>query len=198
MISPAISGKLTELPTVPVNASITAWVSKPCPVPGCSYEYRLDRHTCSLSDSGKELFDHVAGLPLPQCPRLTLLWLVAFAQLELGDRHRTVFAIAFGFRVAREAAAQDRQRGLDDGSVLAVALLVESRSHGVQSFGCVFNAIDQIVCVLAFKALIEGERLQAGKADQVGMLDLFRCDSVAAEEFCLNLGDLVKVKNDGQ
>ncbi len=33
----------------------------------------------SLFDSIKELFDHVAGLPLPQRPRLPLLWFMAFA-----------------------------------------------------------------------------------------------------------------------
>jgi len=61
-----------------------------------------------FSDSSKELFDHVAGLPLPQHPRLTLLWFIAFAQLELSDRHRAVLAIALGFLVACESAAQDR------------------------------------------------------------------------------------------
>ena len=82
--------------------------------------------------------------------------------------------------------------------MLAGALLVESRSHGVQTFRCMLNAIDQIVRVLAFEALIERERLEAGKADQVGMLDPFRRNSIATEEFSLNLGDLVKVKNDGR
>ena len=74
-----------------------------------AYEYRLDRHTHSLSDSSEELFNHVAGLPLPQQPHLTLLWFIALAQLELGDRHRTVLAIAFAFLAACEAAVQDCQ-----------------------------------------------------------------------------------------
>src|SRR3569623_3518776 len=61
-----------------------------------------------------------------------------------------------------------------------------------------FNAIDQVVRGLARDALVERERLQAGEADQVGMLDLLRGDAVAAEQFGLDLGDLVKVEDDGR
>ena len=82
--------------------------------------------------------------------------------------------------------------------MLASTFFAEHVSYGVHAFVRVLDAIDQIVRVLAFEALIERERLEAGKADQVGMLDPFRRNSVATEEFSLNLGDLVKVKNYGR
>jgi len=34
-------------------------------------ENRIDQQACSLSDSSKELLNQIAGLPLPQRPRLT-------------------------------------------------------------------------------------------------------------------------------
>jgi hypothetical protein len=50
-----------------------------------AYEDCVDRHARPSSDSRKELFDHVASLPLPQSPRFTLLGFIAFAQLEFGN-----------------------------------------------------------------------------------------------------------------
>jgi hypothetical protein len=87
-----------------------------------------------------------------------LLRLVALAQLELGDRYGAILAVAFSLLVVRETAAQDRQRRLDDRAVLAAALLAEGLGHGVHSLGCVLDAIDQVVRILAFEALVERER----------------------------------------
>lgn len=47
-----------------------------------------------LSDSRKELFDYVASLTLPQCPRFALIRIIAFTQLELGNLHGAILAIA--------------------------------------------------------------------------------------------------------
>ena len=51
--------------------------------------------------------------------------------------------------------------------------------------------------ILALETLIKCERLQAREADQVGVLDLLGRDAIAAKQFCLDLGDLVKVEDDG-
>ena len=68
-----------------------------------------------LSDSRNELFDHVASLTLPQCPRFALLGIIAFTQLELGNLHGAILAIALRLLVVGETATQDCQLGLDDG-----------------------------------------------------------------------------------
>ena len=47
--------------------------------------------------------------------------------------------------------------------------------------------------ILALETLIKCAR----EADQVGVLDLLGRDAIAAKQFCLDLGDLVKVEDDG-
>lgn len=149
-----------------------------------------------LSDSRKELFDHVAGLTLPQCPHFALLGIIAFAQLELGNRHGAILAIALRLLVVGETATQDRQRGLDDGAMLASSFFAEVFGHGVHAFGRVLDAIDQIVRVFTLESLVERERLQAGEADEIGMLDLLGGDAVAAQQLRLDFGDLMQVEDD--
>ncbi|MCY1359921.1 hypothetical protein D9M69_465230 [compost metagenome] len=163
-----------------------------------AYEDCFDRHVYPLFDPRKELFDYVAGLPLPQRPRFALLRFIAFAQLEFGNRHRAILAIAIGLIVARETAAQDRQRSLDDGAMFATSLVMEGFGYSVHAFGCVLDAINQIVRILALETLVEREGLQAGEADKAGMLDLLGSDAVATQQLGLDFGDLVQVEDDGR
>lgn len=58
------------------------------------------------------------------------------------------------------------------------------------------NAIDQIVRILALKALIEREGLQAGEADQIGVFDLLDGDPIATQQFGMDFDNLVQVEND--
>ena len=61
--------------------------------------------------------------------------------------------------------------------MLASSFLAEGFGHGVHAFGRVLDAIDQIVCVFTLESLIEREGLQAGEADEIGMLDLLGSDA---------------------
>ncbi|MFT3792332.1 MAG: hypothetical protein QM741_14960 [Rudaea sp.] len=80
--------------------------------------------------------------------------------------------------------------------MLASSLVAEGLSHGVHALGRVLDAIDQVVRVFALEALVEREGLQAGEADEIGVLDLLGGDAVAAQQFRLDFGDLVQVEND--
>ena len=82
---------------------------------GMSHGRAIERHG-QLPDSGKESIDHVAGLALPQHPRLAQLRVLPFAQFELGHRDRPVLAIALGRFVIGEASAQDVVRRVTQAS----------------------------------------------------------------------------------
>jgi hypothetical protein len=66
-------------------------------------------------------------------PRLPLLRLVAFAQLALGDRYRAMIAVAFDFIVSGQAVAQDRQRRLNDGTMLGTTLVAKGLGHRIMA-----------------------------------------------------------------
>jgi hypothetical protein len=80
--------------------------------------------------------------------------------------------------------------------VLTIPLPAEVLGHGIYSIRRVLDATDEVVCILTLETLIEREGLQAGKADEVRVLDLFGRDAVAAQQFCLNLADLMQIEND--
>ncbi|UUZ62914.1 hypothetical protein LP417_24250 [Polaromonas sp. P1-6] len=80
--------------------------------------------------------------------------------------------------------------------MLAAKLLAEGFGDRIQSLGRMFDAIDEIVSILAFVALVERERFQAGEADQIGVFDLLGRDAVVAQQLGLNLGNLVEVEDD--
>lgn len=71
----------------------------------------------------------------------------------------------------------------------------KSFGPGSKSFWRMLETIDQVVRILAFKTLVEREGLQAGEADEVGVLDFLGGDTVVAQQLSLNLGDLVQIKN---
>jgi hypothetical protein len=72
---------------------------------GMSHGRAIERHG-HLPDSSKESIDHVAGLALPQHPRLALLRLITLPQLKLSHRYRPVLAITLGRRLVGEAIAR--------------------------------------------------------------------------------------------
>lgn len=69
----------------------------------------------------------------------------------------------------------------------------EGRFDGVRR---VLDAVDQVVGVLAFEALVERECLQAREAADVGVLDALGRHPVFAEQLGADLGDLVQVEDD--
>ncbi len=52
------------------------------------------------------------------------------------------------------------------------------------------------MCILALEALVECEGLQAGEADEIGVLDLLSGDAVAAQQLRLDFGDLMQIEDD--
>jgi len=58
-------------------------------------------------------------------------------------------------------------------AVLTCHFLAKGIGDGSGSLGCVFDAIDQVVRILALETVIERKRLQAREADQVGVLERF-------------------------
>ncbi len=82
--------------------------------------------------------------------------------------------------------------------MLTTLLCAKDFRDCIQSFGRMLDAIDQVVGILAFVALVEGKRLQAGKANQIGVLDLLGRDAVFTQQLSLNFGDLVQVEDDGR
>lgn len=102
-----------------------------------------------------------AGLTLSKHPGLAQLRVVPFALFELGHRDRSILAIALGRFVIGEASADDVQRVSDHGRVLARKRPTEGRDDCVQSLRRMLDAVDQVMGVLAFEALVERECLQA-------------------------------------
>ena len=147
--------------------------------------------TLALPDRVEELLDYFVRLTLTQQSSLPLLKFVALSQLEPGHRNGAVLTIALDLVVPHEALPEHVQRQLNHVAVLAVACLAEGPGDCVQALRRVLDAIDQVVSVLAFEALVERYRLQACEAHQVGVPDLFRCHTVAVEELGLDLGNFV-------
>jgi hypothetical protein len=80
--------------------------------------------------------------------------------------------------------------------MLASERSAEGRYDGVRPVRRVLDAVDQVVGVLAFEALVEREGLQAREADDVGVLDALGRHPVFAEQLGADLGDLVQVEDD--
>src|SRR3546814_8580157 len=80
-----------------------------------AYEMRISdwsSDVCSSDlDPGQQLLYHVTGLPLPQCPCFAQIWLVAFTELEPGDRYGAILAIrSEERRVGKECVSTCRSR----------------------------------------------------------------------------------------
>lgn len=150
-----------------------------------------------LPYSREKSFGHVADLPLAQRSRFAPLWFVAFAQLELCYRDRSILAVSLGLSSLREAGAEYGERVLHDIAVLSVTLLSKYLRYRIGTFWRVFEAVDQIVSIFALEALVKRKRLQAGEADQVCMLDPLDCDAIASQQFRFDLDDLMQVEDDG-
>lgn len=77
----------------------------------------------------------------------------------------------------------------------AVSLAAKGGNHAVHAFGRVLNAVEQIVRALSFEALVDREGFQTGEADEIGVPDPLNRDTVSAQQFSLNLGDIVQIED---
>jgi hypothetical protein len=119
-----------------------------------------------------------------------IVYFSPLAQLEFGHRDRSIPAISLGLARLCEAGVQDGKRVFHHVTMLAFAFLAKYLRNRLDTFGCMFQAINQVMGILALEALVERKHLQAGEANQVGMLDPFDGDAVTSQQFCLDLGDL--------
>ena len=115
------------------------------------------KSSATLSNSFEQLLDHIAGLPLPQHPRLAQILLVAFAQLKFSDRDWAIFAITLRLIISRKTAAQDCQTSLDDGTMFTAAFVTKCLGYCLYTFGGMLDAINKVMRIFTLEALIECE-----------------------------------------
>ena len=107
------------------------------------------------------LRNDVTGLALPQRPRLSLLRLIAFAELKLGHRNRTVLTVTLGLSNLRKSDTQQVQRVFHNIAVLAVKRLAKRPRHRISTSSGMLQSIDQVMRILALETLVERKCLQA-------------------------------------
>ena len=59
------------------------------------------------------------------------------------------------------------------------------------------NAVDQVIGVLPFESLIDGQCLETGESQQVSVSHSLADDAVAIEKFSPNLANLVVIEDYG-
>src|SRR3954447_5207508 len=104
----------------------------------------------------KEAAEKLGHLPLPQSALFSPFWV--FAYFEQGDSHRTILPVAPNPLVVPKRVTQLPEGRHDDLAVLAFRRGLELRHRAVDPSIAMLQAIDEIMSVLAFATLLEGER----------------------------------------
>ena len=148
----------------------------------------------TVVDVVEHALDHRAGVASAEC---ALVGVAEVLLLERGDGRRSVLSVAIEIRVGRETSPEDLERETDG---VGVGCPFDRAAEGLggrgDSAGDVLDAVEEVVRVLVLVPVVEGEGLEADKADDVGMADSFADDTAVVEQFGLNLDDTVMFPDD--